>query len=98
MQDNFAVIVAGGGLAGNTAALAMARSGFDVAAVAPKPQKEDGRTTALLASSVAFLKELGVWDEVAPHASPLATMRIIDATGPAAARAGTCLPCERNRS
>lgn len=81
MQDKFAVTVAGGGLAGNTAALALALSGFDVAAVAPKPSREDGRTTALLASSVAFLRELGVWDDVAPHASPLATMRIIDATG-----------------
>ncbi|HSO48419.1 MAG TPA: FAD-dependent monooxygenase, partial [Rhizobiaceae bacterium] len=81
MQGNFAVIVAGGGLAGYTAALALARPGFEVAAVAPKRAREDGRTTALLASSVAFLRELGVWDEVAKHASPLATMRIIDATG-----------------
>jgi 2-octaprenyl-6-methoxyphenol hydroxylase len=81
MPDSFAVIVAGGGLAGSTAALALAKAGFDVAAIAPEPAREDSRTTALLASSVAFLKELGVWDAVSPKTAPLATMRIIDATG-----------------
>ncbi|MCU0789706.1 MAG: UbiH/UbiF family hydroxylase [Nitratireductor sp.] len=81
MQDSFSVIVAGGGLAGSAAALALADAGFEVAAVAPAPAREDRRTTALLSSSVDFLKRLGIWDEVAPHASPLATMRIIDATG-----------------
>jgi 2-octaprenyl-6-methoxyphenol hydroxylase len=81
MDGNFAIIVAGGGLAGNAAALALAQSGFAVAAVAPAPAREDGRTTALLSSSVDFLKRLGVWESIADEAAPLSTMRIIDATG-----------------
>ncbi len=81
MNGNFAIIVAGGGLAGNAAALALAQAGFAVAAVAPKPAREDQRTTALLSSSVAFLKGLGVWDAIERDAAPLSTMRIIDATG-----------------
>ena len=81
MNGNFAIIVAGGGLAGNAAALALAQAGFAVAAVAPRPAREDRRTTALLSSSVEFLKGLGVWEAIERDAAPLSTMRIIDATG-----------------
>ncbi|MEZ5872010.1 MAG: UbiH/UbiF family hydroxylase [Nitratireductor sp.] len=83
MSDN-TIAIAGSGLAGLTAALAMARleSGptTSVVVIAPKPQFEDRRTTAMLAGSVAFLDELGVWKKVADKAAGLSTMRIIDAT------------------
>ena len=74
------IAVAGSGLAGLTAALAMARLGHAVTVLAPETGRQDRRTTAMLAGSVAFLDELGVWNEVAPLAAPLSTMRIIDAT------------------
>ena len=74
------IAVAGSGLAGLTAALATARLGFDVVVLAPTQTRQDKRTTAMLAGSVDFLRQLGVWDEVEPMASALSTMRIIDAT------------------
>jgi 2-octaprenyl-6-methoxyphenol hydroxylase len=80
MAEQFDIAVVGGGLAGATASVALARRGLSVAAIAPKDRGKDGRTTALLASSVDFLRELEVWDDVAANAAPLATMRIIDAT------------------
>ena len=75
------IVVAGGGLAGLTAALALAKRGFSVINAAPKPPREDRRTTALLAASVTFLEEIGVWDDIKELAAPLEVMRIVDATG-----------------
>lgn len=76
----FDVCVAGSGLAGLTAALALARQGFSTAVVAPAPARKDLRTTALFAGSVDYLKSLGIWDKVAGDAARLATIRLIDAT------------------
>jgi 2-octaprenyl-6-methoxyphenol hydroxylase len=74
-----ATAVVGGGPSGLTAALALASAGFEVALVAPQAP-DDNRTTALLASSVAALETLGVWDACREHAAPLAALRIVDAT------------------
>ena len=71
--------VVGGGPSGLTAALALASAGFEVALVA-RGAPNDNRTTALLASSVAALETLGVWEACRAHAAPLATLRIVDAT------------------
>lgn len=73
------VAVVGGGPSGLTAAIALAASGFDVALVA-RAAPADNRTTALLASSVAALETLGVWNDCRDHAAPLAALRIVDAT------------------
>lgn len=80
MRTDFELAVIGGGLAGATAALALARKGFDVAAVSPPEMRVDHRTTALMMPSIALLQELGVWESVASKAAPLANMRIIDGT------------------
>ncbi len=72
--------VVGGGAAGLSAGIALARAGWSVVLVAPPPQRADGRTVALMAGSVAFLEGIGAWDAVAPHASPLASLSIIDDT------------------
>lgn len=80
MPDVFTVAVVGGGLAGLAASLALGQAGINVVNIAPAPNRADGRTTALLASSVAFLERLGVWKQIAPLAAPLATIVIIDAT------------------
>jgi 2-octaprenyl-6-methoxyphenol hydroxylase len=77
------VAVVGAGPVGLAAALALAHVGASVVLIGPVQPKPDGgphdtRTAALLASSVDFLKALGVWQAVAPHAAPLRTVRIVD--------------------
>ena len=74
-----AVAVVGGGPSGLTAAIALASAGLDVTLIA-RAAPDDNRTTALLASSVAALETLGVWDDCRRHAAPLAALRIVDAT------------------
>ena len=73
--------VVGGGAAGLSAGIALARAGWSVVLVTPPPQRADGRTVALMAGSIAFLQGIAAWDAVAPHASPLASLSILDDTG-----------------
>ncbi len=75
------VAVIGGGPAGLVAAIACAKHGFDTVLVAGSDTVEDGRTTALLAPSIALLQQLGLWSGLAEQAAPLRSMRIIDDTG-----------------
>ncbi|MCP8893384.1 UbiH/UbiF family hydroxylase [Shinella daejeonensis] len=79
-MKEFDIAVVGAGLAGSLAALALAEAGRRVALVAPPAHAGDGRTTALMDQSIAFLKRLGIWEAVAPHAAPLEAMRILDGT------------------
>ncbi len=76
----FDIAVVGAGLAGNLAALALADSGRSVALIAPPARAADGRTTALMDQSIAFLGTLGLWGEIARHAAALETMQILDGT------------------
>lgn len=86
MIKKFDVVIAGAGLAGLTAGLGCLKAGYSTAIIAPglaasknHPSK-DGRTTALLAQSVEYLNDLGVWSKAADSATPLQVMRIIDDT------------------
>jgi 2-octaprenyl-6-methoxyphenol hydroxylase len=79
-MKNFEIAVVGAGLAGQIAAIALARSGRTVALVAPKTDKTDKRTTALMDQSIRFLDRLGLWSKVEPSAAKLSTMQIIDGT------------------
>jgi 2-octaprenyl-6-methoxyphenol hydroxylase len=72
--------IVGGGPAGLTAAIALAKAGIETALIARRPAA-DHRTTALLAGSVTALETLGVWAGCAAQAAPLRVMRIVDATG-----------------
>ncbi len=82
-------LVIGGGPAGLAAALALAKSGVALALAAPvhRPSYQSGgagidrRTAALFGGSIALLKNLGVWDDVASKSQPLSAIRIIDDTG-----------------
>ena len=78
---SFDAAVAGGGVAGLAAALALAKSGLRVALVvrggAPAP---DLRTAALFPASVRFLEAIGAWQGCAAEAAPLRAIRILDDT------------------
>ncbi|SEN42395.1 2-octaprenyl-6-methoxyphenol hydroxylase [Loktanella fryxellensis] len=80
------ILISGGGVAGLAAAAAFGAAGFTVTLVDPAPPVTDAatdgadlRTTAFLQPAQAFLDRAGVWDAVAPHATALQTMRIVDA-------------------
>jgi len=82
------ILVSGGGVAGLTAAAAFGAAGFSVICVDPAPpitdmaaEGSDLRTTAFLQPSREFLIRAGLWDRLAPHASALQVMRIVDAGG-----------------
>ncbi|HWP27731.1 MAG TPA: UbiH/UbiF family hydroxylase [Xanthobacteraceae bacterium] len=74
------VAVVGAGLAGLTAAVALAAARVGTALVG-RHSRQDRRSTALLVGSVAALDALGVWAGCAAHAAPLRRLRIIDDTG-----------------
>ena len=85
------ILVSGGGVAGLTAAAAFGSAGFSVICTDPEPPVTDRdaagadhRSTAFLHPSIPVLQAAGLWDRLAPHASPLQIMRIVDAGGPVA--------------
>ncbi len=80
------ILIAGGGIAGMTAAASFAAEGFSVICVDPAPptaeaRDTDLRSTAFLMPSVALLEEAGLWPGLSHHATALTIMRIIDAGG-----------------
>lgn len=82
------ILIAGGGVAGLTAAAAFGSAGFRVLIVDPAPPVTDAaapgadlRTTAFLQPARALLDRAGLWPRLAPHAMPLRIMRIVDAGG-----------------
>lgn len=79
-MNTYEIAVVGGGLAGAIAAIAFARQNFSVVFIAPEDGRADSRTTALMADSIQFLDDLGLWEKIEPHAAALKTMQIIDGT------------------
>ncbi|MFG6082063.1 UbiH/UbiF family hydroxylase [Paracoccus litorisediminis] len=82
------ILVSGGGIAGLIAAAAFGSAGHQVTCVDPAPpitdeatEGSDLRSTAFLHPSIAVLSAAGLWERLAPHATPLQVMRIIDAGG-----------------
>ena len=79
------ILISGGGVAGLACAAAFGTAGFRVICVDPTPPDArasgDQRSTAFWQPSVTVLRAAGLWDRLAPHATPLQTMRIIDAGG-----------------
>lgn len=79
------IVIAGGGVAGLTAAAAFGTAGFNVVIVdpaAPVTSRDaagsDLRTTAFLQPAQQFLEAAGLWARLAPFATPLQIMRIVD--------------------
>lgn len=82
------ILVAGGGVAGLTAAAAFAAAGFSVVCVDParpplgaESGGSDLRSTAFLQPAVDLLRRAGLWERLAEQAAPLRVMRIADAGG-----------------
>jgi 2-octaprenyl-6-methoxyphenol hydroxylase len=71
--------VVGGGLAGRTAAIALARAGLSTVHLAPKAPP-DWRSSALMQPSLELLQRVGAIDDPAALGVPLRRIRIIDAT------------------
>ena len=88
------ILIAGAGPAGLAAACALGTEGHRVVLVDPAAPVVDAdapgadlRTTALLQPARDLLDRAGVWDRLAPEATALWTMRIVDAaTAPPVAR------------
>ena len=84
------ILISGGGVAGLAAASVFGTAGFSVLCVDPAPpitaRDTDGadlRTTAFLQPAQKLLEEVGLWDRLKDHATPLEVMRIVDAGGAA---------------
>lgn len=82
------ILISGGGIAGLIAAAAFGAEGYSTLCVDPAPPVTeesaagaDRRSTAFLAPSVDLLERVGVWDHLAPFATALQIMRIVDAGG-----------------
>ncbi len=82
------ILIAGGGLAGLVAAVGFSHSGFSVILVDPtQPVIDDAnaradlRSTAYLQPAQALFAEIGLWDQLAPHAIELDALRIVDMVG-----------------
>jgi len=82
------IFIAGGGIAGLTAALAFARAGLSVVLAAPQPPVTEGtadgsdlRSTAFLQPARRLFEEIGLWEALAPDAVPLEGLRLIDSVG-----------------
>ena len=73
------VAVIGGGLAGTSAAIGLAKAGFDTVLIAP-PAPQDRRSTALIGSSLDFLGRCGLSEAIEAVGEPLRVMRIVDDT------------------
>ena len=88
MRKTTDILISGGGVAGLTAAAAFGSAGFEVLCVEPTPPVTnatspgaDLRTTAFLTPSIAVLEAAGLWQRLAPQATALQIMRIVDAGG-----------------
>ncbi len=77
-------LIVGGGLVGLTLGSALAGAGLPVAVVdradpaTTVAPEFDGRATAIANGSARVLKGVGLWDTVAPHASAINDIRVVD--------------------
>ena len=80
-------LIVGGGMAGLSLGLLLARVGLDTVLVdTDKVQKladvtPSSRTVALMAPSINVLKACGIWEAIEHHATPMRAMRLIDDNG-----------------
>lgn len=84
-NDTCDALIIGAGPVGLAMAQALRLRGLSVSLCGQLPRQShkqpDLRTAALFAGSVTFLENLGAWTTLQDHATALAGIRIIDATG-----------------
>jgi len=83
-DDEFQVIIVGGGLVGASLAVALGQSGVRVALVeaagfsVDQQPNYDERSIALAAGSQQIFSGLGLWDRLAPEVCPILTIHVSD--------------------
>ncbi len=79
------LFISGGGLAGLIATAAFGQAGFRVVLADPAPpsgdEGSDLRSTAYLQPSRTLIERAGLWQALAPHATPLEVLRVVDSVG-----------------
>lgn len=87
-MERIDIFIAGGGLAGLVAAAAFGQAGFSVLLADPAPpppdeaaESSDLRSTAYLRPARALIERAGLWQALAPHATRLEMLRVIDSVG-----------------
>ena len=90
MNEQYDIVIVGGGVAGLIATLSFGTAGFSVLCVDPtaaitsaEAEGADLRTTAFLQPARRLLERSGVWSRIAPHGAELRHMHIVDAGGAA---------------
>ncbi len=83
-EQTFDATIIGGGMVGLTAAIGLARHGFEVAVIDRAPIGDltaveyDGRASALAFATCRMLEALGIWAHMEPHAQPINEIRVSD--------------------
>ena len=87
-RESVDVFISGGGIAGLAAAAAFGQAGFSVILADPAPpvdaveaDSSDLRSTAFLQPARELFDRTGLWEALAPHATPLEILRAVDTTG-----------------
>lgn len=82
--QTYDTVIAGGGMVGMTAAIALASAGISCAVIelVPAPgqllPQFDGRVSAIALGSQRLLSQLGIWPTIAPYAEPILDIRVVD--------------------
>jgi 2-octaprenyl-6-methoxyphenol hydroxylase len=77
IENDFDLIIVGGGLVGAGLAVALQKTGLKMALIdARLPGSDDPRLFALNDSSCQFLKNLGVWSKLSMHAAPIREVHV----------------------
>lgn len=82
IQDQYDIVIAGGGYVGLSLALSVAQaSSLKVLVVDPQPSerlRKDERASAIASAATKMLDRLGVWQSIRPHSEPILEMVVTD--------------------
>jgi len=84
MENNYDIVIAGGGMIGTSLALALAPLGLRVAvveAIARRAEQQpsfDDRTTALSRSTQRMFEAMGLWEEIVAASTPIKDIHVSD--------------------
>jgi 2-octaprenyl-6-methoxyphenol hydroxylase len=87
-KSRYDVAIVGGGIAGTTLAAILGDAGLKIALIERQAPSKlsapayDGRTTAITYGSRQVLNAAGLWAALAPHACPIADIRVADGHSP----------------